>query len=785
MPRFEVFHDPKHLSAPLRALVRRASTLWGQIVREQAGETTYRKVEALRRRMALLRDAKPDALRRALSRELARLENDSGESVSSIAHAFAALLEIINACENAYRAQRLRSKTLLDPPPGPGRDILLVLTSHPTEARSVTLLALIRDIQATLGSMLESGPAALDAREALRGHFRVLWRLSLSPSAKPSVKDEAHSLLLQALRPEILAVIGGSSLGSSRLLLRTWVGGDKDGHPGVNATTLRASLQISRKALLEAFREDLETLRSGLVRVEESGRGRWRGHVSRLSSALAGCERALKALQRLQHGDAARMRAFRRAFARLKEAARADGHGTQPPELARLERLLAVFPALVLPLELRESAELLPNGPAIGAMLRSLKQLARGGDVQDYARGLIISQVETLEDLRHGCELVRRVFNGRLALPVVPLFEKASALEASKEILQGYVALPEIREALKHEWRGRLEVMLGYSDSGKEMGVLPSRDLIRRTVHGLESMKRDWEWVFFHGSGGSVARGGGNLEEQTAWWPAEALSRYKVTVQGEMVQRNFAMPEILWSYADTVRRLKPAKRTAAPSRTERQAFEVFLQHISERYRASVSDPDFLSLVKEATAYRYLNALRIGSRPNKRKALEGMDSLRAIPWILAWTQTRLLLPTWWGVGSAWRRATLAERRRLCAHMKNDPLFRAFVKQLGFTLAKIELGVWELYLEHSELAPELKVRFRAEIRRELADTVAAFRGLSGTRNLLWFRPWLGDSIRLRAPLIHPLNLAQIVALKRRNADLLSETVMGVASGMLTTG
>ena len=207
--------------------------------------------------------------------------------------------------------------------------------------------------------------------------------------------------------------------------------------------------------------------------------------------------------------------------------------------------------------------------------------------------------------------------------------------------------------------------------------------------------------------------------------------------------------------------------------------------VSARYQAKIREPEFLEIVSRATGYRYLSDLRLGSRPSKRGRVLSVQALRAIPWVLCWTQTRVLFPTWWGVGSAWQALSVAERAQLQGEWRTDPLFGSFVKVLASTLARVELPVFQLYLEQSGLDPGIASRAIREFKRELGLAFAFVRSITGERELLWFKPWLSTSILLRAPMIHPLNLIQILTLQDRNPSLIRVSVTGIASGMLTTG
>jgi phosphoenolpyruvate carboxylase len=191
------------------------------------------------------------------------------------------------------------------------------------------------------------------------------------------------------------------------------------------------------------------------------------------------------------------------------------------------------------------------------------------------------------------------------------------------------------------------------------------------------------------------------------------------------------------------------------------------------------------VVGAATPYAHLSALKIGSRPTRRTTEISVEGLRAIPWVLCWTQTRVLFQTWWGVGSAWTKADQTQRRALAAAFREEPVFTSYVKALAFTLAKVELPLWRLYLDESGLAIEMQERFYKAFTEEVEGAAEMVRAVTGQNDPLWFKPWLGASIRLRSPIIHPLNLLQLLSLEGGDLVLFRVTAAGISAGMMTTG
>ena len=350
------------------------------------------------------------------------------------------------------------------------------------------------------------------------------------------------------------------------------------------------------------------------------------------------------------------------------------------------------------------------------------------------------------------------------------------------------VKSPALGTAIRTLWDGQVELMLGYSDSSKESGVLRSRVQVAETMHRLDHLCRRLKVtpVFFQGSGGSTDRGGGSIEEQTSWWPSGALRNYKVTVQGEMVERSLASPDITRGQLEKIVQMSSGWREAESRKLfASDGLNQFADRVAERYQASVHDKDFLDMIGAATPYPFLDLLHIGSRPTKRSTAISVEGLRAIPWVLCWTQTRTLFPTWWGVGSAWAEAPDFEKKAMIEASRKSPVVASYIKALGYTLAKVRLSIFKLYLEDSSLSREQQEVMWTLFTKEFDQTLEFLRDVTGSTELVSWRPWLEDSIRLRSPMIHPLNLLQILAMKDHDETLFRTTVTGISSGMMTTG
>lgn len=762
------------LPEALRALVKQSVNVLGKVLHDELGEVRYRQIEAVRQRMASIRKSSSADIGKELHHTFRELEALTADERRAFARAYTLMFELMNACENAYRTDRLRRREEKVPIAN-AEGIYYVVTAHPTEARSPDNIEIFHRIQNLLVDALQRGFPSI--QDALRSHLHIAWKIRIVRYRSPKVADEAEHIYSIILREENLSALLDFGRKSTPVYLRSWVGGDKDGHPGVNEKTLAESLQLSRSFIFRYVNSQLEQGRAltNLLTQYES------------SATETRFRKTLPALRKLAPGDGRRAKKASDAFdAWCKEYI--GNVGPLPLPLLRLQSLFKAFPGLVVPLELREDSSVILSDPtgktlAIGRMLKKIALYSRGSDPRWYARGMIISMAETLEHVQVTARMVKRII-GNLKVPIVPLFEQKLALENSPKIVAAIIKDPLLGKAIRKDWKNRYQVMLGYSDSSKESGVLASRLAVTDAMLKLDAIfkKHDVQPIFFHGSGGSIDRGGGSILEQIAAWPKSALSNYKATIQGEMVERTFASPEILQSrFAKIAAVGKSASHCAKPS----AALEVFSERTAAHYRETIASARFLEMVEKATPYRYLSALKIGSRPSKRGGALSVPALRAIPWVLCWTQTRVLFQTWWGIGTAWKSMSSSQKSVLRREFNTNPLFRSYLSALGFTLAKVELPVWEFYLETSGLDQSEIDFFKPLFREELAETWACFKAITGEKNPVWFRPWLGKSIELRASMIHPLNLLGILAQRDEDLPLVRLTVTGVASGMLTTG
>ena len=389
---------------------------------------------------------------------------------------------------------------------------------------------------------------------------------------------------------------------------------------------------------------------------------------------------------------------------------------------------------------------------------------------------------------------------------VVPLFETARDLAAAGGVVDSLLSTPWYRDWVMREF-GRQEVMIGYSDSAKEVGRLAaSWELYKAQVAIVEACgAHDVPITLFHGRGGSVGRGGGPTYRAIQSQPPGSVDgTLRVTEQGEMIQAKFGLPGIairtLEVYTTATLEATLTRGAAATPRWQ-AAMERLSTASSAAYRATVyEDPRFPAYFHAATPEAELDALHIGSRPARRASGSDLTGLRAIPWQFAWTQTRLLLASWLGAEELLGGALSDDDRALYREMHRAwPFFRSTLDLTEMALAKADAGVAAYYDRH--LVPADLQPLGESLRRKLERATEAMLSITGHRRLLEDNAVLRRSIDVRNPYVDPINLLQVELLRRLRAlrvegqaqteeaealhSALMVTINGVAAGMRNTG
>jgi len=823
--------------APLRRDVRLLGAVLGKVLVEQEGHDLLEAEERIRLRA---RDARATGDIGAV-RDAVRTLSHGDQA--KVLRAFGLYFQLANIAEQHHRLRRRRQyaaedqrapreslaaafKLLgaFDPDEVRARvsrlSLELVLTAHPTEATRRTILLTHLRVAELLAALDGAASAQEEKRieNELGEQITILWQTDEVRHGRPRLTDEIrhglwffeHSLpdaaerLLAELRERLPGAPAPLSFG-------TWIGGDMDGNPAAGADSIREALDRARELALGRFRTDVRKLAVALAMhrslVQIS---------SELEDSIAYDERELPDYAETI-GQRSELEPYRRKLSFIWWRLGNDGYEHPIELLADLDilaRSLAANRGARIAggrLEaLRRKVEI------FGFHLAKLDVRLHASEVRqpaERAREALAAVADVRK--RHGPEAVDTVIvSGTTSasdvlaaldlsgepLSVVPLFETISDLERAPAVVRELLAEPRFAERVEQRGR-RLEVMVGYSDSGKDGGFLAAQWAIYRAQEGLVGVARAGgiELTIFHGRGGSPGRGGGPTHAAILAQPTgHPPGRLKVTEQGETISFKYGLPGLAHrnleaALAGTLLAAFPEVSAQPPTEEERAELDDLAGLAERRYRAFVhEEPLFVDFFRAFTPVDELALLEIGSRPARRpESADFLGSLRAIPWVFAWTQNRTILPAWFGCGAALGSVVDAGEvetlRRLCARL---PFFRSLVDTLEMTLAKSSLEIASQYVElvPSELEPK---RLYAEIASEHERTVDAVLQTVESRALLERQPVLRRSIQLRNPYVDPMNAIQVELLRRfRGGDddarlPLMRSIAGIATALRNTG
>ena len=618
---------------------------------------------------------------------------------------------------------------------------------------------------------------------------------------------------------------------SGRISVSTLVSGEIDELDGLIADYGAIFPELARALAFrnsdEPYRQALTLMRERLVARRTGGPGAYRS-ASELINDLRLIERALLdqgepliAAGEL-HDVIRQVDVFGLQFARLDIREHSNRHEIAISEILAVTGVESDYTGLdedariaLLEREIADPRPLIPPdlaglsdaGRDVVETFRAIKDLLDGdhpGAIATY----IISMAEAPSDVLEVLLLMRetglaKVGGADARLQISPLFEQEESLTGSTAVMRRLLESPVYRTALRARGDAQ-EVMIGYSDSNKEIGYLASSWALYAAQGELSRLFTEFgvDFTFFHGRGGSIGRGGGPTNVAIlAQPPGTVRGRIKLTEQGEAISARYSFPEIAHRELELVAGavlVSGGGGLAQPAPDDMRAFQAAVARMAgwsaAAYRALVyGDPDFITFFEQATPIEEIARLRLGSRPARRTSSTKIEDLRAIPWVFSWTQSRILLPGWYGLGAALKRGAEEFGIEFLQKMERDwAYFSALLSNAELALMKADMLIAARYVELVETA-EMRDRIWSAIEREYNDAVEMMLAVTGQAKLLDRDPVLQRSVERRNPYVDPLSFIQLELLKRLRRDGRPEPLLrpvllavnGIAGALKNTG
>ncbi|MDJ0711250.1 MAG: phosphoenolpyruvate carboxylase [Woeseiaceae bacterium] len=903
--RQDVFFEEKDQA--LRDDVRTLGAMVGDLIREQNGEDLFEMVENARLRAIRRREdnEKP-------GEELAALVDDLDPRVSAqLIRGFATYFQMVNTAEKVHRIRRRRDylRDVAGYQPGGLEDTLQklkasgmtidqvqelfdtlsiepVFTAHPTESTRRTMLRKEQKIVKHLVDLLNPTMTPQETNAALQ-NIRLLattgWQTAEHPSERMTVADELEHVLFfitdvlyramppfyEDIRAAVDRIYGdeGKALEIPNLVhFASWVGGDMDGNPNVNAKTIRATLARQRALILDLYYKECRTLGEKLSQSSDSatfGQGmldkieEYRGIFPNAYHAVPARHRDMpyrvflrlvqQRLQSTYDDDIYPYEHVDQLLADIELVAESlafnKGRNAGLFAVKRLLRRIRTFGFHMVTLDVRQDAEV--HRKVVGECLGEddWMEMSAGDRTERIIEAIesresapmtlstqarktiavfqaiafcrrkygkraigpfIVSMTQGADDilsvllLAQWGELHNR--KGDVPLDVAPLLETVDDLHAGPEILDALLGSELYRKHLARRDNCQT-IMIGYSDSNKDGGLASSRWAIQNAQEHLVNAvgSEDIELTLFHGRGGTISRGGSKTHVAVLGAPPGTVNgRLRVTEQGEIINEKYGLRGIaLRTLEQTTGSV--ALATAMPRHRGNdmpewhEMMDLIANESRKAYRKLIYDtPEFYQYFRTATPIDVIERMRIGSRPSARRSMSGIQDLRAIPWVFSWTQSRFILPGWYGLGTGLKKAVDEFGATQFGEMFREWFFlRSLIADAEMVIAKSDLGIAELY---SELSGDLHQQFYPKILGEFELTRDIILEYTEHASILEGDFTLQRAIALRNPYVDPISFMQVDLLKRWRAsnheddevfDALLATVNGIAQGLQNTG
>ena len=795
----------------------------GNVIKDQAGVKYFRIVEDIRLNSKKYRQTNNNKYLDSIFKTLKSLKPNE---IYIIAKAFTIFFYLSNIAEQVFREHTLdNSKISIKKLTGKNLIFMPVFTAHPTESSRQSTLKKIYKI----AEIIESNNSS-DMNE-INSLITQLWYTREVRSTKPNPIDEVKSLIyyLDILYKDVYQSIVDDGEISSKaknfdLKFGSWVGADKDGNPFVTTKITKQALEIYSNQILNIYKEQIVKFSEEFsisTDFVESPKMLTK-KIDRYKKILP---KEYKHYKRVNYDEHFRI-FLSLVFHRLDNFQKNNkgyayfddflndmllfqssvleifGKKIQYNKLDQFIDLVKKFEFHGVSLDIRQNASVVnaKSGREYSdfeALLKDIPKLQKiyGGDVFN---SIILSMTKSENDVLNLFKICNKFISKENIPAITPLIEEIEDLQNANLILKRLFAYKEYLTFLKNIKNSNQEIMLGYSDSNKDGGIISSQWNVYNAQINLfkEGIKKNINVTFFHGRGGTISRGGGPTYNSITSQPKGTISnQIRYTEQGEVISDKYSTSYLgfenikLGSIAFINESDTKLKETI-PN-------EKFLQELAdksiEKYKSFISNPELIHYFEVGTPVKLLSVLNIGSRPTKRtKNAKNIQNYRAIPWVFGWAQTRNTLTGWFGAGTALdsmiKKYGINHIRKI---YKNSDFMQNLISNIEMTLAKSDLKIAKLYVDG--LLNESMLDIYDDIHKESKLALVSILKIKNIDELLDDNKILKNTLRIRNSYLDPLSIIQITLMQKmksneldpieKNALLLS--INGLAAGLRNTG
>ena len=702
-----------------------------------------------------------------------------------------------------------------------------VFTAHPTEsARQSTLNKIYR-----IGEMITE-----DGENALIDINRIiteLWYTREVRSIKPNPIDEVKSLLyyLDIIYSDVFIEINKDKTIPQQnqravLSLGSWVGGDRDGNPYVTKKTTEESLKIYSKQIISIYMQKIKefseefSFSTSYIKIPKKLKTRIEEYSKILTKeythyAKVNFDEPFRiflslVFHRLENFQVNKLGyksydEFYKDMQLLDDSLRTaldinDANYSFSDFLDYVE----VFQFHGVTLDIRENSKVINNPKKYtkqySEFIKVLSSISEWKNIygSTVINSLILSMTKSDSDILNLFNICKKNINSQKDIPmIVPLLEEIVDLQNSSSFLENLLSNRAYKEHITKNQNSTQEIMLGYSDSNKDGGIISSQWNVYKAQISLfkEGKKHKCNIVFFHGRGGTISRGGGPTYNSILSQPKGTISnQIRYTEQGEVISDKYSTANL--AKENLTLGMEAFLSASSTSLTDNKIEDALIEELSnisfKKYQKLISDDNLMIYFEKVTPVKLLSTLNIGSRPSKRTSESTIESYRAIPWVFGWAQTRHTLTGWYGAGTALLDSIDKNGLKTVQKTyKNSSFLQNLISNIEMTLVKSDLLISKMYVDQL-LDDEYKYIFK-EIDKESKKIKRALKLVTKNSELLDDNPILKNTLKVRNAYLDPLSLIQILLMKKlSDKDITEEertalllTVNGLAAGLRNTG